>query len=175
MTAALVPETLYRDYREKVDRYVKSRVADRQDAEDLVEDVFVKACARLGQYDPDRAAPGTWLYAIARNAVVDYFRARGARGEHCGEEALERCADLDPLPDGRLLRGELLEALAAGLAALPQRERDIVILRFFYRLTPAEAARRTGVSYANARFLQHRALQKLRAFLEAQGLGKESL
>ena len=88
MTAALLPETLYRDYREKVDRYVKSRVADRQDAEDLVEDVFVKACARLGQYDPDRAAPGTWLYAIARNAVVDYFRARGARGEHCGEEAV---------------------------------------------------------------------------------------
>ena len=101
MTAALLPETLYRDYREKVDRYVKSRVADRQDAEDLVEDVFVKACARLGQYDPDRAAPGTWLYAIARNAVVDYFRARGTRGEHCGEEALERY-----LEDGALDGGE---------------------------------------------------------------------
>lgn len=174
MTAALSPEELYRDYREKVERYVKSRVAHRQDAEDLVSDIFVKACARLAQYDPARAAPGTWLYAIARNAVVDYFRAQGGQAQCCGEQALEWCADHDPLPEGLLLRGELLDALADGLAALPQRERDIVILRFYYGLTPAETARRTNVSYANVRFLQHRALQKLRIFLEEHGLGNKN-
>ena len=173
MTAALSPETLYLDYHEKVERYVKSRVAQQQDAEDLVSDIFVKACSHLGQYDPARAAPGTWLYAIARNVVVDYFRARGAQAECCGDQMLAWCADPDPLPEGRLLREETLDLLASGLSTLPARERDIIILRFFHGLTPAETAQRVGVSYANVRFLQHRALQKLRSFLQLHGFEQE--
>ena len=51
-----------------------ARVNDRSDAEDLCQDVFEKAFRAADRYDPSRSAPGTWLYAITRNTVINYYR-----------------------------------------------------------------------------------------------------
>lgn len=161
MSAAISPEKLYTDYRDKAMRYISSHVPNEHDREDLLHQVFLNAIAALDGYDPGRAAPGTWLYAIARNAVTDYFRQSGRE---------EPAAELDEAyagagPEEQLLTQETLEALAAALEQLPERERDIVVWRFYHGLSAREAAEKAGVSYANARFLQHQALKKLQRYL----------
>ena len=167
MSAVISPEELYVGYRDKVARYISSHVSNEHDREDLVQQVFLNATAALDGYDPGRAAPGTWLYAIARNAVTDYFR-RGGRepaavelDEACGGERYSGGAE----PEERLLTQETLETLAEALERLSERERNIVIWRFYHGLSARETAERAGVSYANARFLQHQALKKLQKYL----------
>ena len=166
MSAAITSETLYRDYRDKVERYVASHVQNAHDRPDLVQQVFLNAIAALDRYDPARGAVGTWLYAIARNAVIDYDRAKG-------REPIPAELDETASPDeaeASILTREMLDALAAALEQLPERERNIVIWRFYHGISPKEIAKRSGISYANVRFLQHSALQKLRRLLEKTAL-----
>ena len=167
MNAVISPEELYVNYRDKVARYIGSHVSNEHDREDLVQQVFLNAVAALDGYDPGRAAPGTWLYAIARNAGTDYFR-RGGRepltvDEPDGEAYSGAYGGAEP--EERLLTQETLETLAEALERLSERERNIVIWRFYHGLSAQETAERAGVSYANARFLQHQALKKLQKYL----------
>ena len=166
MSAVISPEELYVGYRDKVARYIHSHVSNEHDREDLVQQVFLNATAALDGYDPGRAAPGTWLYVIARNAVTDYFRQNGREpaavelDEAYGDEVYGGAE-----PEAQLLTQETLEALAQALEKLPERERNIVIWRFYHGFSARETAERAGVSYANARFLQHQALKKLQTYL----------
>ena len=176
MNTAITPETLYRDYHEKVERYISSHVSDMQDRADLKQQVFLNAIAALDAYDPSRAAPGTWLYTITRNAVTDYYRRRSRSPEPTELEELDRMEqpqDASPLSgdvESRLLTQETLEELAKALEELPERERNIVIFRFYDGLSAQETAQRVGVSYANVRVLQHNALRKLRRCLAEAGI-----
>lgn len=166
MSDVISPEKLYLDYHDKMERYIMSHVADRQDREDLVSRIFLNAIAALDSYDLSRAVPGTWIYAIARNTMISYYRERKRETELAKMQ--EQSAILEA--EGNLLTNWNLEALAAALEQLSERERSIIIWRFYYGLSAKEAAQKAGVSYANARFIQHRALKKLRDILEETGL-----
>lgn len=156
---SITPEELYDGYREKVERYVRSHIQNEQDRADIVHEVFLNAISALKSYDPSRSAIGTWLYAITKNAVVDYYRRLSRTPQPLIPEELTE-------EDDRILTAENLDMLASALERLPDRERKIIVLRFYYGLSPAETAQRVGVSYSNVRFLQHSALKKLRRFLE---------
>lgn len=160
---AMDMETLYREYAAKVGAYMRSRVHNAQDAEDLASAVFVKAAEHLAGYDPAKASYSTWIYTIAQNTVRDYFRT-------AMRHPAAACIDDMDLPDegdieSGLLREETLEYLAAALEKLPERERDVIVLRFYRGKTPREVALLLDISYANARYLQSVALKKLRALL----------
>ena len=175
MSIDVTPEALYETYRDPVARYIGARVQNPYDREDLLQQVFLNAIAALDRYDPSRAAPGTWLYTITRNAVTDYYRRRSRSPEPTELEELDRMEqpqDASPLSgdvESRLLTQETLEELAKALEQLPERERDIVIFRFYDGLSAQETAQRVGVSYANVRVLQHNALRKLRRYLDEAG------
>ncbi len=166
MSTAITPEELYRDYHEKVARYISSHVPNAHDRADLQQQVFLNAIAAMDGYDPARSAPGTWLYAITRNAVTDYYRRRGREPVRV---ELDETIPFAGETDDALLTEETLEALADALERLPERERDIVIFRFYHGLSAQETAVRIGVSYANVRVLQHNALRKMRSYLSEAG------
>lgn len=162
MSNIISPETLYLDYHDKVERYIKSHVANKQDREDLVSRVFLNAIAALDSYDPSRAAPGTWLYAITRNMVISYYREKN-------QESVLAQMQEQPFyneAEERFLTMETLDALACALEQLSQRERSIIVWRFYHGLSAKETAEKVGVSYANVRFIQYNALKKLRAILQ---------
>ncbi len=167
MNTAITPEKLYQDYHEKVERYISSHVSNEHDRADLKQQVFLNAISALDGYDPARSAPGTWLYVITRNAVTDYYRRRSREPVPAEMETLDQPEERSLLADveDRLLTQELLETLADALERLPERERNIVILRFYHGLSAQETADRIGVSYANVRVLQHNALKKMRRYL----------
>ncbi len=160
----ITPEELYNAYREKVERYICSHVGNEHDRADIVQQVFLNAISALEDYDPERAAVSTWLYTITRNAVIDYYRILEKTPLSADDDELQLS-----LSEERPLSEETLETLADALEQLPERERKIIVLRFYRGYSAKETAEKVGISYANVRFLQYAALKKLRRFLEKTG------
>lgn len=156
MTAAVTPEALYTEYRDRVLGYIRARVSGREDAEDLCAAVFEKALLRWDSYDPSRAAPGTWLFAITRNTVIDWFRRVRPM-----EELPEELADENAVEDG-ILSEETLEELAAALEQLPDELTDIIVLRYYDCLPLTEIAQALGLSYGAVKLRHNKALTMLR-------------
>jgi RNA polymerase sigma-70 factor (ECF subfamily) len=140
------------------------RVADRSDAEDLTQQTFERALRAWSRFDPARAPLGVWLISIARNLLVDHYRRNGAapRAEPLDAVPEEQLGSEMPAPDLGLDPD-----LAAALATLSPRDREIVALRFGADLTGPEIAETTGLTLANVQQILSRSLRKLRAHLEA--------
>ena len=155
-------ERLYLDYHGKVSAYVRGKIADPHEAEDVVSAVFVKAMERLSTYDENRASPSTWLYTITRSAVADYYRARKLHGAY-----MDYMDAVPDVPAGEEDSEALLARLAEGLGALREKERDIIILHYHKGLTLKRAAELLGMSYINAKVLHKKALNRLREHFSA--------
>ncbi len=162
-------EAIYTEYYKKVSCFVAKKVGDYDAAEDIVSDVFLKVAGNIERYDPKKAALSTWIYTIANNTVLDYYRTRKVHGqipEENGENGQmpENLVDFDELDSG-LLAGEQLEELANALLKLPQRMRDIIILHYYGNITLKETAVRLGMSYANIKLVHKKAIMQLQGML----------
>ena len=155
-------EQLYRDYHGKVCGYIRSRVNSVQDAEDIAADVFLKIFEKLESFDESKASLSTWIYTITRNTLTDYFRTRKVFDEM--PEALED----DSSVEESICRAETLDALARALESLGERERDIIILRFYSGKTLREISMKMDISYAYVKVLQNKAFEKIKRFFENQ-------
>ncbi len=152
-------DALYEVELPRVYNFFRFRVGDGPVAEDLTSITFEKAWLARHRYRRDLAAFTTWLFAIARNVAVDHFRQRrphlpleAAEGEPGGatpDELAERRLDLERL--GRLL------------ATLPERERELLSLKYGAGLTNRAIARMTGLSESNVGTIMHRTVATLRA------------
>lgn len=155
-------EKIYSDYRSKVFGYIRSRVNSVQDAEDIVADVFLKVYEKLESYDESKASLSTWIYTITRNTLTDYYRTRKAFDE------IQELSEDDASTEDDVCHAEMLEILAKALEALDERERDIVVFRYYFNKQLKDIAAQMGISYAYVRVLHNRALQNLRLFFENQ-------
>ncbi len=157
MQAEVVRE-LYNQYGEAVFRYILGRVCNYSDAEDLRSDVFIKVMANLDRYDSQRAAYSTWIYAITRNTVNDYFRSR-----------FKAAAIISELQPGELCTcpwERCLSALAEALGQCSERERDIIILHYYYGYPYTQIAKKLELSCANVRMISFRTSKKLRELMQ---------
>jgi RNA polymerase sigma factor (sigma-70 family) len=155
---------IYDEQLERVYGFVAYRVASRADAEDLTQQTFERALAHWSQFDRGRGSIGTWLLSIARNLVIDHYRTGSRR---------IAAVDLDDVPDSALPRSASPEAqlgisveLAAALATLTERERELIALRFGADCSGPEIAQVTELTLANVQQILSRSLRKLRACLE---------
>ncbi|NPA30975.1 MAG: RNA polymerase sigma factor [Chloroflexi bacterium] len=157
---------IYERYVDDVYRFFYYRTLQTADAEDLTEATFLKAWQGLKRL---RVGPElnlrAWLLRIARNLWID--RHRTAK-EEAPLEAAATVAASEPNPEAALLEAERGDELAAALAQLPERLRDVIVYRFVHGLSHKETAALLGVNEGHVRVLQHRALQRLRRWLEAQ-------
>lgn len=154
---AEVVQRLYDQFGDQVFRYILSRVHNYADAEDLRSEVFVKAMANIKRYDSGRAAYSTWIYAITRNVVNDYFRSR-----------LQTRVELDEVLIDSMDTGfwdQDLSELADALQKCSQRERDVMILRYYHGYPYAEIGEKLHLSSANVRMISFRTSRKLRELL----------
>ena len=155
---------LYERYLDQIYRYIYYRVSNPQDAEDLTEQVFLKAWEKLPQYRgsvPFRA----WIYRIAHNIVIDHYRTR--------KDTVELPDDL-PLADDRadveaqLFSQERAAGLAAIIARLSPLHQHVLTLRFINGLSMKETAQVLGRNVGAVRVLQHRALKAAHTLLVAE-------
>lgn len=152
-------QQVYEDYHTKVSAYVRGKVQNPHDAEELVSAVFLKAVQKLDSYDPAKASLSTWVYTITRNTVIDYFRTRRSVVPY------EDYMDWEGFPAAA--ENDMLDTLADALLSLKQKERDLVVLHYYKGHTLKKAAEMMGMSYINAKVLHQKALTGLRAYYAA--------
>lgn len=158
----LQKEELYREYYGKVYGYVLSKINNTHDAEDIAADVFLKVYEKLDTFDENKASLSTWIYTVTRNTLTDRFRTRKTF-----VEIPETLAD-NASPEDEICNSMMLEALAAALEKLEERERDIIIMHYYSEKTLKEIAVKMGISYAYVKVLHNKALGKLKDFFEKQ-------
>jgi len=146
-------------------RYISYRVSSRTEAEDLTSQVFEKALTAFDRYDPGRSAPQTWLLTIARNTVTDHLRKSSRRKTMPLDDAVGLAA-ADPSPSETTETHEEYEKLQTCLAVLPQRDQEIISLKFGGELNNRQIASVVGLSVNNVGTILFRAICKLRNCLK---------
>jgi RNA polymerase sigma-70 factor, ECF subfamily len=165
-------------FRVLVDRHSRGvfRLAFRmtgneQDAEDLVQETFLRAYRQIARFD-GRAGFSTWLYRIAANCSLDLIRARKRRQEQqtpvdeAGQEVTTVAVAESPTPDRLAFSGELQRLIGPALNRLSAMERAAFVLRHYEGMCMEEIASALGVHSGAAKHSVFRAVQKLRRALE---------
>lgn len=146
--------------------YVRSRVADRETAEDITAAAFERAFKHT--YDPAKASFATWIFHIARNLLLNHYAAAQRRpAQYELEEVAEIEAD-DPTPEQHLLRREQQQRLLQAMAMLSERDQEVIQLKFFGRLTNRKIAEVMDLKEKTVSVIVLRALQKIKVQLEQQ-------
>jgi RNA polymerase sigma-70 factor (ECF subfamily) len=145
---------------------------NEQDAEDVVQESFLRAYRQIERFD-GRAAFGTWLYRIAANCSLDLIRARKIREDRrvspTEEESLgwlENVATQAPSPERLTQSGQIASLLRPALAQLSDMERTAFILRHYEGCDIEQISQVLGVKANAAKHTVFRAVQKLRRALE---------
>ena len=149
---------IYTQYRDKVFGFVRSKVLNQTEAEDITQNVFVKVCANLDKYDEAKASLSTWIYTITRNTVFDYLKKKR---DHPMLELMDDAISSEEEPDEAMLNSESLEELASALEKLPQNQRDIIILLYYKKLDRKNTAEMLGMTYGQLRYLHDKAIRRL--------------
>jgi RNA polymerase sigma-70 factor, ECF subfamily len=154
---------LYDRHRESIFRYLWLRLDDRQLAEDLTGDVFMRMLAALPRYQMKGLPFRAWLYRIAHNLLVDYFRKMDHQAAVPLEIVEEQLVDADP--DRTIEQMQLTERLQAALVRLEPTQSEVITLRFIAGLSLQETALAIGKTEAAVKALQYRGLNGLRRAL----------
>jgi RNA polymerase sigma-70 factor (ECF subfamily) len=159
-------EQAYDEHAWRLFGFFAYRVSSRADAEDLTQLTFERALAAWESFDPARAAVGTWLFAIARNLLIDHHRASGGPSRRAVplQELDPSSEPRAPGPEEEL--GGLSPEIGAAFAQISDREREIIALRYGGDLNGPEIAAVTGLNLANVQQIVSRSLRKLRQALE---------
>jgi len=154
---------LYETHHPAVFRYLYYRVGDRQTAEDLTSEVFLRMVRSLAGYKDHGISFQAWLFKIAWNLSVDYFRRTWASPQI---ELPENLPASEAEPGAAVERRLTVDVLRWALSQLSVDQRDVVVLRFVADLSIAEVARALNRSDDAVKGLQRRGLMALRAILE---------
>lgn len=170
-------EVIMRRYNSRLFRVARAIVADDDEAEDVVQEAYVRAWSKLDQFE-GRASFATWLTRIAVHEAL--ARARRRRREHAGSFGVGAADEGGPMVDGDEVRDagpgpqelaaghELLTVLQAAVDALPDAHRLVFVLREVEGLSGAEAAEALETTEGAVKVRLHRARAALRRHLEAR-------
>jgi len=157
---------LYEEHFDRIYRYVILRVRNQADAEDITQQVFLKALENIGSYRWRGMPFASWLFRIAHNLVVDHWKKKNRQKVEA--VAPEEIDEMAASPDDPATLAELkfdVKQLATACEQLSDGQREIISLRFAGGLSVAESAKVMGKSEGAVKVLQHAALVRLRRIL----------
>ncbi len=156
-------EALYGEYFDKIYRFLFYRVFQKEIAEDLTSKTFLKALEHIDTFDPQKGQFSTWIFRIARNTLIDYWRREVPQvdieeawglGEKDGvEEDLDRKAEAEKIKEK--------------MRNLPQEQGEIVKMRVWDELSYKEISEVLGKTEGACKMAFSRAMQTLRSGLES--------
>ena len=176
-------EKIYRYYFAKIYRFALLNISDHQAAEDIAIDVFYKVYSHLRQINLDYAAFKAWIYRIARNLVIDFYRKHSSKSDislqqyieetHAGECEAEVFTENDfgennifpCASDLSEEEGFSNPALLKGLEKLPEIQKQVIILRYVEELDYRSIGKIIGKSEISVRAIKFRAISKLKELL----------
>jgi RNA polymerase sigma-70 factor (ECF subfamily) len=153
-------ELLWKKYADRLLGFIRSRVSDPDEAEDLLQEVFIRVHRGLCCIQ-EWTAMEKWIYRVTRNLIIDHYRTR-RRHEELGEEieSLEGPAEFEDDPAARIAF-----SLRDSVDELPEPYREALVLTEYEGLTQAELAARAGISLSGAKSRVQRAREKLKDLL----------
>lgn len=155
---------IYDAYADRIYGFVRARVGNSHDAEDVTEVVFLKAFQAIGSYDRRGLPFGAWLFRIARNAAVDHLRRAGRTPEPV--EDVEIHTEPEPL----LIEDYVAERVDAqvvrdAVAQLTEDQASVIACRFFWDMDIRQTAAALDRTPGAVKALQHRALRSMATLL----------
>jgi RNA polymerase sigma-70 factor (ECF subfamily) len=154
---------IYDTYFDTIYRYVFFRVKNQGEAEDLTQEVFIKALNGIGSYKVGKTPFASWLFRIAHNQVIDYVRKTGKQKMTALDEAYSIAGNEDPVTT--IEHKFELEELSIAIAELPPAQQEVISLRFIAGLPIADVARILGKSEGTVKALQFNATIALRKLI----------
>ena len=152
---------LYGEFMLKVFRYIHYKVSNQQLTEDLTSTIFEKALVNFDKYSSDKAAFSTWIFSIARNTLIDYYRTNKMKMQISLDEAIE-APSREPSPQDEVEKKAEHECLRGCLSRLPEDDQELIRLKFAGEFNNRQIARMLGLSESNVGVRLFRAVKKLR-------------
>ena len=170
-----ISEAADREYA-RLRNFIRRRVADQFDAEDILQDVFYELVEAYRMMKPIEQVTA-WLYRVARNRIIDLFRKKSREAQRSAPAALaedsgERLSEVDLLPspdagpEAAYARSVLLEELDDALDELPEEQREVFIAHELMGKSFKELAALSGVSVNSLVLRKHYAIRHLRERLQ---------
>ena len=153
-------DDLYHRYARPVFGLALRRLGDRGRAEDAVQETFASIWRSAASYRPDRGPGAPWLYAVARNAIVDRARSRTEIPSDIPDEATS-----DAGPSDRVEQGWVAWRVHRALEELAESEREVVALAYWSGLSQSEVAEFLGIPLGTVKTRTRAALAKLAEIL----------
>jgi RNA polymerase sigma-70 factor (ECF subfamily) len=159
---------LYEQFMPKVYRYISFRISDENMAQDLTSIVFEKALTKFSGFNPQKASFSTWIFTIARNTVIDYYRVY-KKDEYVKPDTEVNASAQYPSPEDEAIKAENTQRLRVFLSRLNKREQEAIILKYSNGMSNREIAEVLHLSESNVGSILCRTIRKLRnSFVEWQ-------
>ncbi len=144
---------------------------DRAEAEDVLQEVFLRVWQRAADFDDMRGRVFTWLVTIARSRAIDRLRAVQSRARVAEEAAHENVSTNTTNAMTDAIAAEQREVVKQALAEIPEEQRRALVLAYFEGLTQSEIAARTGEPLGTVKTRTRAGLTRLRAILYTASAG----
>ena len=152
-------EHLINEYSSGLLRYIRQHTANTEDAEDILQDVYMSVYEHCAEFDPEKCNEQAWLFIIAKRKLIDYYRRKK------DNQSLDAMEEWEvPGVDSMSQATNIISArqtVANALAKLDERSRKIVVYKYFNGLSGDEIAKKMGLSVQNVRTILSRALDSM--------------
>ena len=151
-------EYLFDRYRDAIHRLFLQRTGNTEDADDLLQETFIKVYMNLHRYSPEYTF-GQWLYTIARNTFIDYVRKR--QDDLPIDEKFSSPASNTPTPEESVINSQQRNQIELCIARLPENYRRLIRMRFFDEYSYEEIAVKLSLPLGTVKTQIHRARERM--------------
>jgi RNA polymerase sigma-70 factor, ECF subfamily len=161
--------SLYDIFSQRLYAYIRIKISTEAEAEDILQEVFLKAWVGLKNLDVSNLNFSAWIYKITGNTINDYYRKKYRRPN---EVSIEEAAELEgsDSPAANASHGLTRDAIKLAMANLPAHFKEVIELRFFQDFSVAETAQIMGQNSVTVRVWQHRALSRLKELFKQSNI-----
>ncbi|MBH0229625.1 RNA polymerase sigma factor SigX [Halobacillus sp. KCTC 3957] len=168
-------DEIYERYHQDLYQFVIYMVKDRDLAQDLVQEVYIKVMKSYQSFD-GRSSEKTWLFSIARHVTIDYFRKQKRKRKRVMDffdwgERGEQIQDHDSLPEEIAVQNEEMKEVFQALGKCTMDQKSVIILRFVQGMSIHETAEILNWSESKVKTTQHRGMKSLRDMLSSKDQG----
>lgn len=164
-------DKFYNEYYKKIYYYISLRIKSSYIAEDLTCISIEKIVRNMDQYDESKTQLNTWIFAIAKNTVVDYYRLKSTKNVPFEEEDELNIFDMVSMDaEECALEAERKEIIVKLLETLPERERKILVLKFWCGLKSRKIGEKMDMEEGHINVIVFRALKKLKWYIEYKNI-----
>lgn len=163
-------EEFYTYYFPKIYNYIRFRINDSHDTDDLTSKVFERAIVNADRFNPEKGTLASWIFTIANNLVIDYYKSNSGKAKKVSLDLLTNTISGAKSPEHKIINRELKHYLLAALQEIDDEKRALIALKFWSGMNNRQIAEITGLSESNVGVTLYRTLKQLKLILEKQGV-----